>query len=159
LWLCCEWRGWISRKRWNVSANYRLRPAGQHPDHLVDLKKIIAWVRAHAHEYGGDPQTLFVSGSSAGGHPATLAALTPNDPVFQPGFEDADTSVAAAICLNGYYGNYYGQGAASSPLAYVRTDAPPFFIAHGDQDTVVRGERPAVRRHAEQHLNQSGRLR
>jgi acetyl esterase/lipase len=41
--------------------------------------------------------------------------------------------------LNGYYGNYYGQGegGASSPLAHVRPDAPPFFIAHGDRDTVA----------------------
>jgi acetyl esterase/lipase len=67
----------------------------------------------------------------------SLAALTPNDPTFQPGLEDADTSVTAAIGLNGYYGNYYGQGVASSPQAYVRPDAPPFFIAHGDRDTMV----------------------
>jgi acetyl esterase/lipase len=120
-----------------VSANYRLRPAAQHPDHLIDLKKVIAWVRAHGHEYGADPALLFVSGSSAGGHMAALAALTPNDPTFQPGFENADTSVTAAIGLNGYYGNSYGQGSGSSPLAYVRPDAPPFFLAHGDHDTVV----------------------
>jgi acetyl esterase/lipase len=78
-----------------VSANYRLRPAARHPDHLVDLKRVIAWVRGHGHEFGADPATLFVSGSSAGGHLAALAALTPNDPAFQPGFEDVDTSVTA----------------------------------------------------------------
>jgi hypothetical protein len=33
---------------------------------------------------------------------ASLAALTPNDPTFQPGFEDADTSATAAIGLSGY---------------------------------------------------------
>jgi acetyl esterase/lipase len=127
-------QGWIC-----VSANYRLRPAAQHPDHLIDLKQVIAWVRAHGHEYGADPTLLFVSGSSAGAHMASLAALTPNEPTFQPGFEDADTSVTAAIGLNGYYGDYYGQdeGGASSPLAHVRPDAPPFFIAHGDHDTMV----------------------
>jgi acetyl esterase/lipase len=125
-------QGWVC-----VSANYRLRPAAQHPDHLIDLKKVIAWVRTHGHEYGADPALLFVSGSSAGGHMAALAALTPNDPTFQPGFEDADTSVTAAIGLNGYYGNYYGQGPASSPLAHARSAAPPFFLAHGDHDTVV----------------------
>jgi acetyl esterase/lipase len=125
-------QGWIC-----VSANYRLRPAAQHPDHLIDLKKVIAWVRAHGPEYGADPGLLFVSGSSAGAHMASLAALTPNDPSFQPGFEDADTSVTAAIGLNGWYGGYYGQEDASSPLAHVRPDAPPFFIAHGDHDTVA----------------------
>jgi acetyl esterase/lipase len=125
-------QGWVC-----VSANYRLRPAAQHPDHLIDLKKVIAWVRAYGHEYGADPGMLFVSGSSAGAHMASLAALIPNDPTFQPGFEDADTSVTAAIGLNGWYGGYYGQEDASSPLACVRADAPPFFIAHGDHDTVA----------------------
>ena len=124
--------GWVC-----VSANYRLRPGAQHPNHLIDLKKVIAWVRAHGQEYGADPALLFVSGSSAGAHTAALAARTPNDPAFQPGFEDVDTSVTAAIGLNGWYGGYYGQEDASSPLAYVSADAPPFFIAHGDHDTVA----------------------
>jgi acetyl esterase/lipase len=126
-------QGWVC-----VSANYRLRPAATFADHLVDVKKVIAWVRAHGHEHGADPALVFVAGSSAGGHLAALAALTPNDPAFQPGFEDADTSVTAAISLYGYYGRYYGHGPgewpASSPLAYVRPDAPPFFVAHGDRD-------------------------
>jgi acetyl esterase/lipase len=98
---------------------------------------VIAWVRAHGQEYGADPMLLFVAGGSAGAHMALLAALTPNDPTFQPGFEDADTSVTAAIGLNGWYGGYYGQDDASSPLTHVRPDAPPFFIAHGDRDTMV----------------------
>jgi acetyl esterase/lipase len=137
-------QGWVC-----VSANYRLRPVAQHPDHLIDLKQVIAWVRAHGREYGADPALLFVAGSSAGAHMASLAALTPNDPTYQPGFEDADTSVTAAIGLNGYYGDYYGQGeaGASSPLASVRADAPPFFIAHGDRDTLVPVE--AVRHFAD----------
>jgi acetyl esterase/lipase len=125
-------QGWVC-----ISANYRLRPAAQHPDHLIDLKKVIAWVRAHGPEYGADPALLFVSGSSAGAHMAALAALTPNDAAFQPGFEDADTSITAAIGLNGWYGGYYGQPDTSSPLTRVRPDAPPFFIAHGDHDTVA----------------------
>ncbi|WP_412543957.1 alpha/beta hydrolase [Longispora sp. K20-0274] len=48
-----------------------------------------------------------------------------------------DTSVTAAISLNGYHGPYYGQGRNSSPVAHVRPDAPPFLIVHGDHDTVV----------------------
>ena len=34
-----------------------------------------------------------------------MAALTANDPTFQPGFEDADTSITAGIGLYGYYGS------------------------------------------------------
>ncbi|GAA1284872.1 esterase [Planotetraspora silvatica] len=125
-------RGWVC-----VSANYRLRPAARFPEHLVDLKKVIAWAREHAHEYGADPSMIFVSGSSAGGHLASMAALTPNDPAFQPGFEHADTSVTAVVSLNGWYGNYYGQGPESSPMTYIGQDAPPFFIAHGDRDSIA----------------------
>jgi acetyl esterase/lipase len=123
-------QGWVC-----ISANYRLRPAATFPDHLIDAKKAIAWARDQGREYGADPTTVFVGGSSAGGHMAAMAALTPNDPAFQPGFESADTSIAAAICLFGYFGNYYGHGAASSPRSYIRADAPPFFVAQGDHDT------------------------
>jgi acetyl esterase/lipase len=81
---------------------------------------------------------VFVAGSSSGGHLAALAALTPGDPAYQPGFEHADTSVTAAICLHGYYGDPAAQEQSPFvPLAYDGTDAPPFFIAHGDHDSLI----------------------
>lgn len=81
---------------------------------------------------------MIVAGSSAGGHLAALAALTQGDPMFQPGFEDADTSVSAAISLYGWVRGYYGDPAiASSPMHHVGPDAPPFFLAHGDHDTLA----------------------
>ena len=86
-------QGWVC-----VSANYRLRPRTTFPGHLVDAKKAIAWVR----EQGVAQGPVVVAGSSAGGHLATLCALTPGDPRYQPGFEQADTSVAAAVSLYGY---------------------------------------------------------
>jgi alpha/beta hydrolase fold len=52
-----------------------------------------ASIARHGREYGADPTVVFVAGSSAGAHLAALAALTPNDPTFQPGVEGADTSV------------------------------------------------------------------
>jgi len=55
--------------------------------------------------------------------------------VFQPGFEDVDTSVAGAISLYGYYGAVASDW--PSPLAYLKTNAPPIFVVHGDQDTLV----------------------
>jgi acetyl esterase/lipase len=95
-------------------------------------------VREHGREYGADPAAVFVAGSSAGGHLAASAALTPNDPAFQPGFEGADTSVTAAICLYGNYGAVdEAAGVPSSPVAYVGSDAPPFFVTHGDRDTLA----------------------
>jgi len=153
-------RGWVA-----VSINYRLSPKATWPDHIVDCKAALAWVRAHIAAYGGDPSFVAVSGGSAGGHLAALLALTPGDPAFQPGFEDSDTSVDACVPFYGVYDMTAGRGAgrydrglltllerrvfkrrladdpgvfeAASPLCRVRPEAPPFFVVHGANDTLV----------------------
>ena len=92
-------QGWVC-----ISANYRLSPAAKFPDHLIDVKKVIAWAREHGAEYGADPACC----SSPGVRRAVIwrrwPRSRPNDPAFQPGFERADTSVTGAISLYGYYG-------------------------------------------------------
>ena len=75
-------RGWVC-----VAINYRLSPKATWPDHLLDCKRALAWVREHIAEYGGDPDYVVVTGGSAGGHLTALMGLTANDPQFQPGFE------------------------------------------------------------------------
>ncbi|TGJ94547.1 alpha/beta hydrolase, partial [Actinotalea fermentans ATCC 43279 = JCM 9966 = DSM 3133] len=129
-------RGWVC-----VSANYGLRPTTNFPGHLVDAKRVLAWVRAHGATYGADTRRVLVAGSSAEAHLASLVALTPRDPRFQPGFEDADTTVVGAVCPYGYFGEYYGSGRApgieTAPGAYLHPAAPPFLVVHGDQDTLV----------------------
>ncbi|MDN5744137.1 MAG: alpha/beta hydrolase [Nocardioidaceae bacterium] len=127
-------QGWVC-----ISANYRLRPQVQFPDHQIDAKRVIAWVGEHGQTYGADPSRLFVAGSSAGANIAGLCALTPNDPMFQPGFESVDTTVSGGILLYGYYGHYFGEepdGPAPElqPQGYVDKAAPPLFIAHGTSD-------------------------
>ena len=150
--------GWVG-----FNVNYRLSPLAKFPDHLVDCKKALAWIRDHADEYGVDPDFVVVTGGSAGGHLCALMALTQNDPEFQPGFEDADTSVQAAVPFYGVYdltdrdGNYHstfvrlmtdvvmgvGLGdspeswASYSPLDRITADAPPMFVIHGDRDVLV----------------------
>ena len=111
-------QGWVC-----LSISYRLQPQASFPDFHDDYARAITWAREHAGEYGGDAETLFVSGSSAGAHMAAMAALT-------------DTAVAGALCFYGYYGRV-DSTPGSTPAAFLRQDAPPFFLAHGDQDTLV----------------------
>jgi acetyl esterase/lipase len=91
-------RDWVC-----FAMNYPVSPRAAFPEHIIAVKHAIAWIRANAQAYGGDPSFLMVSGNSAGGHLSSLAALTPNDPHYQPGFEDEDTSVQAAAPLYGVY--------------------------------------------------------
>jgi acetyl esterase/lipase len=126
-------QGWVC-----ISATYRLAPGAKFPDDLVDVKKLIAWARAHAQEHGGDPDRIVLAGSSYGARLATLAGFTSGDPNFQPGFERTDTSVAAVVGLYGYYGESESRGSLpSSPFDYAGRGSPPLFIVHGDQDTLT----------------------
>jgi acetyl esterase/lipase len=153
-------RGWVC-----FAPNYRLSPPAVFPDHIIDVKKAIAWARAHAEEFGGDPTFITIAGGSAGGHLSALAALTPNDHAYQPGFEDVDTSVDACIPFYGVL-DFTNDAAIpsvkgrthfllepivmkkklsenredyvkASPLHRVRADAPPFFVIHGKHDSLV----------------------
>jgi acetyl esterase/lipase len=150
--------GWVG-----FNVDYRLSPRVKSPGHLIDCKKALAWIREHADEYGVDPDFIVVTGGSAGGHLCALMALTQNDPAFQPGFEDADTSVQAAVPFYGVYdltnrGKDYddtfvqlmskvvmGVGldedpdswASYSPIDRITSDAPPMFVIHGDKDVLV----------------------
>jgi acetyl esterase/lipase len=134
-----------------ISANYHLAPtpAEGFPQHLIDVKKVIAWARTRGHEHGINPDTIFIAGSSAGAHLTAMAAVTANDPMFQPGFEQIDTSITAGIGLYGYYSQLGGdEHPPSTPVAYVRPDTPPFFVIHGAHDTYtpVEGARLFVER-------------
>jgi acetyl esterase/lipase len=151
--------GWIG-----FNIDYRLSPRATMPEHVIDVKRAIAWVRRHADELGVDPSRIALTGGSAGGHLAALAALTADDETLQPGFEEADTSVAAAVPFYGIYdftdpSTLYSPGIrdwllpqvvfkrtlaeapelyrAASPFHRVHADAPPFLVFHGDEDGLV----------------------
>lgn len=90
--------GWVC-----ANANYRLSPGASWPDQLVDAKAAIVWMREHADEYGIDPGFIAIAGGSAGAHIAAMTALTPGDTGLQPGFEDKDASIQAAVMFYGVY--------------------------------------------------------
>ena len=58
-----------------VSIGYRLAPTHRFPVGYDDVRRAIAWIHGNAAGYGGDPERLFVTGHSAGGHYAALMAV------------------------------------------------------------------------------------
>jgi len=51
-----------------VVVNYALIPAVDMDALVRQVRTAVGWVHKHAHELGGDPDRIFVSGHSAGGH-------------------------------------------------------------------------------------------
>jgi acetyl esterase/lipase len=65
-----------------ASADYRLSSVAHFPAQLLDAKAAIRWLRAHAADYNVDPDRIFAWGDSAGGHLASLVALTAGSPEY-----------------------------------------------------------------------------
>ena len=156
----------MAKRGWLVAGiNYRLGPKSRFPEPLIDVKRAIAWLREHAAQFGGDPHFIIAAGGSAGGHLAALAALTPNRPDYQPGFEALDTALAGAIPLYSRFDFIDRSNVLrrkqflikfladkvmpcafehdpqiwdqASPIAQVNSDAPPMFVLHGTHDSLI----------------------
>ncbi|KAI9019447.1 Alpha/Beta hydrolase protein [Phycomyces nitens] len=84
-----------------VNVGYRTSARSLYSHQIQDVKRAIRWIKESIHLFGGDPESIVLQGDSTGGHLAALVALTPNDPRYQPGFENVDTSIKGVISLSG----------------------------------------------------------
>lgn len=147
--------GWVV-----VTLRYPLAPLASVTEQVGSVKLAIHHLKANATEHGIDPDLIVLSGSSAGAHLASLAALT-DRPLFQDGFPDADTSVVACIPMYGIYDManrrqtrphwpYVDRDVMKttydddpdafhlvSPIDHIAPDAPPFLVIHGTHDSLV----------------------
>ena len=155
-------RGWIC-----LSVQYRTSPHHRWPRQMIDVEAAIAWARAHIGEFGGDSEFVAIAGCSAGGHLASLAGLSANDPQWTSDcVQGADASVDAVVSVYGLYdwqdrstrerdrfvqflerivvkrshARHPEVYAAASPIARVNSSAPPFLVVHGSDDVII----PAV---------------
>jgi acetyl esterase/lipase len=152
-------RGWVC-----LSVQYRSSPRHRWPRQMTDVKAAIAWARANAQQFGGNPNFVAVAGCSAGGHMATLAGLSANDPQWQADLPaEADTSVDAVVSVYGLY-DWHDRSTperdcfmeflervvvkrsqarhpevfrAASPMERVHSWAPPFLAVHGSADGLI----------------------
>jgi acetyl esterase/lipase len=130
-----------------VLANYRHYPQVKMPGFMDDAAQAALWTAAHANEFGGDPNRLYLMGHSAGAHLAALVTL--NTSYFAATGQPVPR-IAGVIGLSGPYDflplleldvqdmfgppQLYPQ---SQPINFVRADAPPMLLVHGLDDETV----------------------
>lgn len=147
-------RGYVA-----AQVSYRLSPAAHFPAAVQDVKCAIRWLRAHAAEYGVDPDRIAVLGGSAGGHLSLMAAYA-DDPALDcaSGNHGVSSRVQAVVNLYGvtdctvpiaqeaievidFIGKRYSEAPATyelaSPLTHLTKDDPPTLTFHGTIDELV----------------------
>ena len=131
-----------------ISANYRFMPRGVIDNCIDDAAAAVAWAFAHAAEYGGSTEKIFVAGHSAGGYLVNMVGL---DKHWLAAYGvDADR-IAGLFPFSGQaithfaYRETLGMTSkqpyidAYAPLYHVRSDAPPIIIISGDREMEMAG--------------------
>ncbi|MFF8609676.1 alpha/beta hydrolase fold domain-containing protein [Streptomyces sp. NPDC015346] len=132
--------------------DYRLSGEAAFPAPADDLRTALRWLTLRSAELGIDTGRTVVWGESAGGHLASLLALTHVDPPLigaviwygpsdlttaRGGFGPEDATTPEALMLGAAPAAAPERARAASPLLQVSTGAPPFLLVHGDADTMV----------------------
>ncbi|MFJ3669712.1 alpha/beta hydrolase fold domain-containing protein [Streptomyces sp. NPDC090106] len=130
-----------------ASADYRLSGEALFPAQLDDLRQALRWLATRAPELGVDTARTVVWGESAGGQLAALLALADDTPGvvgavvwYAPSdlTEDGDNAHSPeALLLGGAPATVPENAALASPLLRAHAGAPPMFLAHGEDDSMV----------------------
>jgi acetyl esterase/lipase len=148
-----------------ASIDYRHSTTEKFPAQIKDCIQAVQFLHDNAGKYRIDKSKIILMGFSAGGHLASLLALSLNDNVkeFYPLGNKPTFSIKAVLDFYGpsdllmFYGNSLPGpdtsnigillGASpllrpdlskkASPVTYIDKGDPPFFIVHGEKDDAV----------------------
>jgi len=152
-------QGWIC-----YSVTHRFSPQVVFPEHLIDVKRALKWIRENADNHGLDKNFIVSKGGSSGAHLASLMALTQNQSEFQPGFEKIDTSIQGCVPVYGVF-DFIGSFDEKTPFPakskllkivcggipneepncykkitpayWISMNTPPFLIIQGETDVLI----------------------
>jgi acetyl esterase/lipase len=130
-----------------VVPDYRKYPEVRFPEFVRDGARAVAWARAHAREFGGDPSRLFVMGHTAGGQIAALLAvdkrylaevdMQPRELAGMVGLAGAYAFLPFAEAESRIFGSDRQSLHDSQPIEFVDGDEPPLLLLQGADDGEV----------------------
>ena len=129
-----------------VIPDYLKYPEARFPDFMYDGAAAVTWVKNNIAQYGGDPNTVFIAGHSAGAH---LGSLLLTDERYLKKHDLSPLDIRGFSGLAGPYNftpkrstlkiifgpeeNYPNMQASN----FVTGNEPPMLLLHGEQDTTV----------------------
>lgn len=131
-----------------VIPDYTLSPKANYDTQAAQVAAAIRWAKTHAAEYGADPDHIYVSGHSAGGHLAALAVMNPKYGIAPGTVAGIILNDAAGLDMQHYleqnppttqqdylatWTNDPANWHEASPIYYLNRDTPPFLIYVGDK--------------------------
>jgi acetyl esterase/lipase len=144
-----------------ATVDYRLAPGTIWPGQLYDCKAAIRWLRAHAAQYGYDPNRIGIGGDSAGGTLVAMLGTTGDKPEFEGSEGTPGVSSAVQVVIDYFGGSDFTdesshptdqklqsialwlgaspkddpvKAKSASAVYHVDAKTPPFFLAHGSAD-------------------------
>lgn len=129
-----------------VIADYRRYPEVRFPEIIDDARQATEWVKKNIENYGGNPESIFLMGHSAGAH---LAALLTLDETYLS--LETQKATRGFIGLSGPYDflpftKPYQRAvfspketyAKSQPINYVDGTEAPLLLLYGNDDETVK---------------------
>lgn len=148
--------GYLAARGYVVAAvSYRFAPQWPFPAARDDVREAIAFLKAHAGEYGLDPHRIVLLGRSAGGQIALSLAYLGSDPdirgvvsFYAPadmiyGYEHPsnprvlDSRAVLEMYLGGTPSQVPATYEAASPIRFVASNTVPTLLIHGGRDELV----------------------
>lgn len=126
-----------------VCPNYRLSPKVQHPEHIRDVARAVAWTHKNIGKYGGRADEIFIAGHSAGGH---LCALLASDSSYLKDLGLPANAIRGCMPMSGLFtipedrifeiafGKDPAMRVNASPIKHIGPAAPPFLVMLADND-------------------------
>ena len=109
-------------------ASYRLADSHHYPAQAEDARAAVEWIWRHAAEYGGDPESIYVGGHSAGG---ILAADLGTDRSWMAASGIPARALRGIAPISGVYDfrtDWPGYVTAYAPTPELRTRASPLAV-------------------------------
>ena len=131
-----------------VIPDYTLSPDASYDVMTKQIAAVIKWVQKNISEYNGDPNQIFITGHSAGGHLGALAVMNPKYGIDPKTISGIILNDAAGLDMKNYLeGNpptvkddYLATWTSdpvkwkdASPIYFLSKNTPPFLIYVGDK--------------------------